>query len=142
MPDKGTPVGETMRYWIGRTLEAAREDRGLDPGQMATAIDGKEATIKKWEKGKHFPRDIDQALAAYAYVLGRKDGLVFWTEAVERWRADRTELPRFIPKTDPAGDYADKLRQESLQQQADAPDSHQKPDANQPPSDQDKKRAK
>ena len=76
--EPATPVGTRMSYWIGMTLKEARERVGISRQDIARPLGVNDVTIKRLESGRSMGRDIDHAVAAYAFVLGLEDGRQLW----------------------------------------------------------------
>lgn len=84
MPEQQV-AGRRFAYWVAHTLRTEREQAGIEQKDMAIAIGVDRATIRRLEKGESFGHDIDDRIAAYAYVLGIEDNRDLWRRALDAW---------------------------------------------------------
>jgi len=105
-----------MSYWLGQTLRHARSQFGITEEQMATSLDVNWRTIRRLETGLTVGRDIDRAVAGYAYVVG-VDARDLWADALARWVEDGS-VPQFEPMTGPAAAFARAIRDEAVRTRA------------------------
>ena len=79
----------TMLYWLSRTLRTAREAAGFEIKDVLPFVPVKEVgAIRRFEDAKHWPRQVDIWVAAYAYLLGLDDGRKLWERAVRSYLKD------------------------------------------------------
>lgn len=109
MPIHPAAPGRTLRYWVATTLKDARKQTDVLPRDISTLLDVDASRIYNFERGTHWPDDVDQIIAAYAELLGVKDPRTFYRRALKRWH-DAGERPRVEPSPDPATRYAAKAR--------------------------------
>lgn len=92
-------------YWIAETLRAERERAELPIEHIAVALGVSVRTVTRLEDPegldptgrKPYGRDIDRAVATYAWLLGYDDPRDLWQLALDRWRAQ------------PAPDFTDEM---------------------------------
>lgn len=76
---------DSMLGYLGAVARDARVARGRHQVQIAAEIGVDQGTVRRFEQGKHWPRDPDAMVAAYARDL-EIDARDIWGAAVERWR--------------------------------------------------------
>jgi transcriptional regulator with XRE-family HTH domain len=76
---------DSMLPYLGAAARDARKSRGRHQGHIAAEIGVDQGTIRRFEQGKHWPRDPDAMIAAYARDL-EIDPRDLWEEATRRWR--------------------------------------------------------
>lgn len=94
-----SPPGRTLRYWVRITLKQARENADIKPRAISNLLDIDQSTIYKFERGAHWPDEVDQIVAAYADATGVGDPRDFYVQALKNWRADG-EAPRIEDPTE------------------------------------------
>lgn len=92
------PPGQTLGYWLGRTMREIREDAGVVASEVAGRVRVSEGTVTRFEKGQTWPRHPDQYLAAYAELVGVPDARSFYDSALKQWRK-HGEAPTIEPGT-------------------------------------------
>jgi hypothetical protein len=84
-----TPIppgpGQTMNFWLARTMRTAREDADIKPRKVSELLDIDPAGIRRFEAAAVQPKRVDQYLAAYAYLLGVDDPREFYATALRLW---------------------------------------------------------
>ncbi len=88
MPIHPAPPGRTLRYWVALTVKEARKATDVLPRHISDLLDIDPSRIYNFERGTHWPDDIDQIIAAYAQLLGVKDPRTFYSRALKRWHAE------------------------------------------------------
>lgn len=71
--------------FLGAACRDAREHHGRLQVHIAVELEVDQATVRRFEQGKHWPRDPDAMVAAYARDLDM-DPRELWEEALRRWR--------------------------------------------------------
>lgn len=74
-----------MLQHLGTAAREARESRGRHQVQIAAEIGVDQATIRNFEHGKHWPRNPDAMIGAYAQDLGIPV-VDLWADALGRMR--------------------------------------------------------
>lgn len=75
-----------MLTHLGAAARDARMQKGRHQVQVAAEIGVDQGTIRNFEYGKHWPRDPDAMVAAYARDLDIHP-VEIWEEALKRWKA-------------------------------------------------------
>lgn len=112
---KARQPGTTLAYWIAQALRHQREAAGVSRANLALTLGVSDATLKRLESGSKMPPDIEARVAAYAWILGLKDGRELWQQAVEDW-VHHGKPPEFQLAEGPAGAFAEAIRQAALRQ--------------------------
>lgn len=77
-----------MLPYIAAACRDARERQGRLQVHIAAELGRGEAAVQRFEAGKHWPRDPDAMVAAYARDLDIQP-IDIWQEALRRWQAER-----------------------------------------------------
>ena len=95
-------------YWLGKVAQEARETGGkgqISPELLAPFIGVNNTTLRRFEQGQTLPNNLDEILAAYAYLAGT-DPRDLVARAVKQWMADGRaykvppKLPGFLKLLD------------------------------------------
>lgn len=82
-------AGPGMLPYLGAAARDARIKAGRLQIHIAVELGAKtDATVRPFEQGKHWPRDPDAMVSAYARDLGI-DPIDIWKDALKRWAADQ-----------------------------------------------------
>jgi DNA-binding XRE family transcriptional regulator len=85
--------GPRMLAYIGSVAREARKQHGRKQIHVAYTLDVSESTIRNFELGRHWPRNPDATVQAYADELDL-DPYDLWAEALRRWQqAEEQEGP-------------------------------------------------
>src|SRR4051812_21257163 len=76
---------DSMLPFLAAAARDARQERDRLQVHIAAELRVNEATINRFEKGKHWPRNPDRMIGAYAKDLGI-NAREIWEDALERWR--------------------------------------------------------
>lgn len=77
-----------MLTYLGAAARDARIRGRRLQVHIAAELGVDQGTIRKFEQGKHWPRNPDAMVAAYARDLDI-DPLDIWKDALKRWDADQ-----------------------------------------------------
>lgn len=102
-----------MSYWLATTLKEAREHAGLSREDIARPLGVNGVTIKRLESGQSMGRDVDQYVAAYAFVLGLEDGRELWEKATRDYRRHGSPPMFSVPAGLPQA-FAEAIREVAL----------------------------
>ncbi len=104
-------------------MVVARERAGARLVDVTYHAGVREATVERWERGEHLPRDLDPALDAYAKATGRDGPRAMWELALELWREhDADPATRFEGEAEQAAPPPDE-RDESSEEDPPAEDA-------------------
>jgi hypothetical protein len=78
---------DSILQHLGAAARDARVAGGRLQVHVAAQLSVDQGTIRKFEQGKHWPRDPDAMVAAYARDLDM-DPRDIWDEALRRWRLE------------------------------------------------------
>lgn len=89
---------DQMVKWLGEAARDCREAAGLRRIQIASQAGlHTDVTVKRFEEGRTWPRNIDQLLATYAETCSalendecwvKGDPRNIWQRALDNWRAN------------------------------------------------------
>lgn len=108
-PAARRPLEERFLYWLARAAKQTRENAGIDPLRIALLANLRsDATIKRFEQGKHWPVDPETLIAAYAHATGLDDPRAIFYLAMDLWY-EAGKPPAFAPR--PPGEiFEDQFR--------------------------------
>lgn len=86
MPSNGDKAGRRMLLWISEAALAAREEAGASIEGIADAAGLTANSIRNFEHGDTWPKNIDRVISAYADKAGLADGLALWQAALNLWQ--------------------------------------------------------
>lgn len=98
---ENAPPGQRLLYWLAEAAKQVRIDADASPERVADVLGRDGATIKRFEKAKHWPADADQLVAAYAQVGGLADAREIYQRALDLWYEHGT-APLISAKSDGA----------------------------------------
>lgn len=73
-----------MLAYLGAAAYDARRATGRKQIHIAVRLDVSESTVRNFEKGRHWPRNPDAIVQAYADELGI-NSFDLWAEALRGW---------------------------------------------------------
>lgn len=92
------PPEQQFLSWLALAAKQTRESARASTLQVAILADlQSDATIKRFEQGKHMPVDLDTMLAAYARASNVKDARSIMELALDLWY-EHGEAPRLTPR--------------------------------------------
>lgn len=92
------PPEEKLQTWIGLACKQVRERARVEPMQVALLANVKsDATIKRFEQGKHARVDLETTVAAYALTANVKDARSIFELALDLWH-EQGAAPRLMPR--------------------------------------------
>lgn len=74
--------------YLGAACKAARERHGRLQVHIAVELEVDQATVRRFERGQHWPRDPDAMVNAYARDLDISP-VELWRAAVKLWERER-----------------------------------------------------
>lgn len=72
-----------MLLWLSETATWARGNHR--PEAVAVIADVDPRTIRRFEKGEHWPQRLDEILSAYAFLSDIDDPRELWGRALDQW---------------------------------------------------------
>jgi hypothetical protein len=77
---------ESFLYWLGQVASEARRRRAnITPEFLSPLIGVNNTTLRRFEQGQTWPRNIDMILQAYAELGGYRDARELMLEAATRY---------------------------------------------------------
>lgn len=124
------PPSRTLHHWLATLIDTTRRAEDISRRHVAEYLDVDYATIRRFEQGHTWPKQIDQYLAAYAEMFGVGDPRHFYDWAFDLWRADgdRPVIERATPSSIELLEEA--FRQPPQGRSASPHEPRQEPDAN------------
>lgn len=77
--------GRRMLLWISEAALAARQDANASIEGIADTAGLSANSIRNFEHGDTWPKNIDRVISAYAEKAGLPDGLALWQAALDLW---------------------------------------------------------
>jgi transcriptional regulator with XRE-family HTH domain len=78
----------TLHHWLATLIDTTREAADIPRRHVAERLNVDYATVRRFEEGHTWPKEVDQYLAAYAELFDVGDPRYFYAWALELWHAD------------------------------------------------------
>jgi hypothetical protein len=84
-PDAPAPAGQRFLYWLAVAATEIRVQAGWSYEDVASLLQIGKEKVTRFEKAKHWPRDIDRTMAGYAHIGGLEDPRAIYQRALDLW---------------------------------------------------------
>jgi hypothetical protein len=93
------PPAEQFLRWLSLAAKRTRETAGASTLQVALLADlATDATVKRFEQGKHWPVDPETLIAAYAHASHVEDPRSIYELALDLWH-EQGDPPSLDPRS-------------------------------------------